>query len=593
MKFDLSRVPFSAHGSLLCLSILPPDWGRPGVVLRNVRAVFGMRELFQIKLLVDGRECDPEVEATPGCLTLRAGGATAEFVFSAPETLRFRVTGGGLVLVSDPSTRANVLPTGDRSWRLRMERTHGHYLLTSLRGSIESERLPPPPDGPKPKKNKPAPSSLRLVLRPDADGGLEMGLEEFVVQERLIGLEGTFDDCRAAADSWWAEWLGRLPAMPAELEPAARLARYVNGSAMVQKTGALRRPTMLMSKNWMNQCWTWDHCFNAIAHAASEPDLAWDQWLVPFDFMQPSGALPDSVTTSQPMWLAAKPPIHGWALGWMERIGGPLPLDRVEKAYGLLSRWTHWWLECRDADGDGLPEYHDGCDSGWDNATVFLRDCAVASPDLPSYLVLQMDKLAELATRLGRHSAAARWRDESEAMLELLLNKLWVGGRFVSREAFTGEVCDDGDSLIDYLPIILGDRLPEPHRRELAAALRVGGRFVTEHGPATESVESSYFGEDGYWQGAVWPPSTMMIVDGLDRAGFPEQAREIARNFCTMCQAEGMSENYSALSGAAQSDRAYTWGSSVFLVFAGEYASADVRPGRIHERAAQPVSVAC
>ncbi len=575
MQLDLSRSPFSAYGSLLCFSVLPPDWKRPGVVLRNVRGVFGMRELFAIKLLVGGEEWEAEVDATPSCLTLRAAGATAEFVFSAPETLRIRVSGGALALYSDPSTRANLLPTSDHSWRLRMERTSGHYLLTSLHGSVEAERLPPPADGPAPKKNKPAPASLRLVLQPDAEGRLEMALEEFVVQERLVGLGGTFDECRASAEAWWSDWLERIPEVPADFRPAARLARYVNGSAVVNVTGALRRPTMLMSKNWMNQCWTWDHCFNAIAHAASEPDLAWDQWLVPFDFMQPSGALPDSVTTAQPTWLAAKPPIHGWALGWMERLGGPLSQDRVETAYDYLSRWTHWWLECRDADGDGLPEYHDGCDSGWDNATVFLRDQAVASPDLPSYLVLQMDTLADLATRLGRHAAAAQWRAASAAMLERLLGRLWEGDRFVSREAFTGEACDDGDSLINFLPIILGDRLPAAHREALAEGLRVGGRFVTEFGPATESVRSPFFHQDGYWQGAIWPPVTMMLVDGLDRAGFPEQAREMARNYCAMCQDEGMSENYSPLTGVAQSDRAYTWGSSVFLVLAGEYLRAE------------------
>lgn len=574
MVFDLSQVPFSAFGSLLTFSVLPPDWNRPGVTLRNVRGVFGMRELFAIRLLVDGEERMPEIEATPACLRLRSGAAVAEFVFSAAETVRLRAKGCGVVLYSDPVTRAALLPVADRVWRLRMERTESHYLLTSKSGTVEWERLPPPSDGPRPKKNKPSPAPIRLVFSPGEEGVVEVALEEFVAQESHVGLEGTFDECLAKAEGWWADWFARTPGVPARFEAAARLARYVNASAVVRETGCLRRPTMLMSKNWMNQCWTWDHCFNAIAHAETEPDLAWDQWMVPFDFMQPSGALPDSVTPVHPTWMAAKPPIHGWALRWMERVGGPLPLDRAEIAYDLLSRWTRWWLECRDADGDGLPEYHDGCDSGLDNASVFLGDTAVSAPDLPSYLVLQMEMLADLAERLGHGAAAARWRAEAEAMMQRLLDHLWDGERFVSREAFTGKICDQGASQINLLPIILGERLPEPQRAALAEALRPGGAIVTRYGPATEEIDSPHFNEDGYWQGAIWPPTVMMIVDGLDRAGFREQALEVAENFCEMCRTQGMAENYSPITGQGQCDRAYTWGASVFLILASEFVRA-------------------
>ena len=62
-----------------------------------------------------------------------------------------------------------------------------------------------------------------------------------------------------------------------------------------------------------------------------------------------------------------------------------------------------------------------------------------------------------------------------------------------------------------------------------------------------------------------------MIVDGLARSGYVDQAKEVARRYCDMCEKSGFAENYDALTGAALRDKAYTWGSSAFLILAHEF----------------------
>ena len=57
----------------------------------------------------------------------------------------------------------------------------------------------------------------------------------------------------------------------------------------------LDQPTMLMSKNCMAMSWSWDHCFNAMALAEKDPELAWQQYMVLFDNQEVHGALPDEV----------------------------------------------------------------------------------------------------------------------------------------------------------------------------------------------------------------------------------------------------------------------------------------------------------
>jgi glycogen debranching enzyme len=76
---------------------------------------------------------------------------------------------------------------------------------------------------------------------------------------------------------------------------------------------------------------------------------------------------------------------------------------------------------------------------------------------------------------------------------------------------------------------------------------------------------------DGYWRGPIWGPEVVIIVDGLARAGCREQAKEIARRYCEMCLAGGFAENYDATTGEPLRDKAYTWGSSAFLVLAHEF----------------------
>jgi glycogen debranching enzyme len=128
-----------------------------------------------------------------------------------------------------------------------------------------------------------------------------------------------------------------------------------------------------------------------------------------------------------------------------------------------------------------------------------------------------------------------------------------------------------GDSLINFLAIVAGKRLPRQIRDKVAAGLAPDGRFVTRYGPATENPHSPLYVPDGYWRGPIWGSETVLVADGLARGGYAAQAREIARRYCDMCvESMCMAENYNALTGEPLRDKAYTWGSSAYLILAHE-----------------------
>jgi glycogen debranching enzyme len=335
-------------------------------------------------------------------------------------------------------------------------------------------------------------------------------------------------------------------------------------SATVEPAGFLTRPAVLMSKHWMDKVWSWDHCFNALALAAGRPRLAWDQYRLVFDHQDATGALPDSVTHSEVLYNFVKPPIHGWTLGTLRRTAHDSRPEQLAETYDRLARWTRYWLEYRRAPGSELPHYQHGNDSGWDNATVFDQARVVEGADLAAFLVLQLRELAGLAALTGRKDDAATWSTQADHMLHAMIDHLWVGDRFAAR-GIDGGRTDAGSSLLDLMPIVLGDLLPPEIHTALADRIRL---HLTRYGLATELLTSPHYEADGYWRGPIWAPATILIEDGLRRAGHTQLADEISRRFRSLCETSGFAENFDAVTGTGQRDRAYTWTASSYLILA-------------------------
>ncbi|MFB7142669.1 trehalase family glycosidase [Gottfriedia sp. NPDC056225] len=86
-------------------------------------------------------------------------------------------------------------------------------------------------------------------------------------------------------------------------------------------------------------------------------------------------------------------------------------------------------------------------------------------------------------------------------------------------------------SILPLISIILGDRLPEEIKEEIKEniiKLLSSERYLTQWGIATEAIDSPLYQNDAYWRGAIWAPTTLLIVDALEDCGKQELAMEIA-----------------------------------------------------------------
>ena len=546
----------------MVISELDENWNgcgnEAGLYLRTVHS--SAMTPLAARLLPEQKEYTAEIRQA--ALLLTAGSGRIEICFDDPETMLIRGSAGMRLTLdflsgSGPYDYIYRFSRNGRAYEMaNCFKNNCRYLMSAELGETTLDQ------------EWRESSSVHSRLTVSGEAGFLLVLREIETEWDGTWKQYSFEESRDRTAADLLSFRRRLPSCPDAYAETAERAGYLLWSAMVRKEGFLPRDAMLMSKNWMKSVWSWDHCFNAIALSCHAPELAWDQFMIMFDCQDPTGLLPDSINDVHVVWNYCKPPIHGWALRRMMKYMD-LTEEQLEQAYRRLSAWTGWWTSFRDYDGDGLYEYNHGNDSGWDNSTAFSVLPPVATPELQAFLVIQMDVLADLADRLGREKDSADWKDRSDALLQRLLENMFKDGLPVVLRSGSHEEVPN-ESLLPYIIIVLGEKLPEPVRKRMTEVLR-SGKFRSAHGFATESLQSPDYRSDGYWRGPIWAPSTMLLTDGLARCGETELARETAARFADLVTASGFAENFDAVTGEGLRDRSYTWTASVFLAMSHEY----------------------
>ncbi|MGW2716897.1 amylo-alpha-1,6-glucosidase [Streptomyces sp. NPDC001492] len=564
--FSVHDIPFSTYGSWFDISpvIAEKTYAEDLHLVSHQNGMHGVLRLVPLHPRTGGR-AETRVEATPGLLSWTGESGRVDLAYETPDTVRLRGSGLGFGLFAaaqaltpfsgtyffhDPAADAHVFTSYETGRRYRVT-----VLSGSLAKAAGTQALGSADRG--------------LAITAEAGGGWEIAVEELDTARPPYASSATFDEILARAQGAFAGFVDAVAPWRSSATPAAELAAYVVWSATVRPTGLVTRPAVLMSKHWMDKVWSWDHCFNALALAPGRPELALDQFALPFDHQDDSGALPDSVTHSEVLYNFVKPPIHGWAFGHLRRRL-PTPPDRSQLAevYARLERWTDFWLTARRAPDAELPYYQHGNDSGWDNATTFDPERVVVTADLAAFLVLQLRELAGLAEELGNAEAARRWVAAAGETQAALLDQLWTGERFVARGAASGDTWSSA-GLLDLMPIVLGEHLPAEVSSALADHIKA---HLTPYGLATELTTSPHYLADGYWRGPIWAPATVLVEDGLRRAGHQRLADDVSARFRALCEAHGFAENFDALTGTGLRDRAYTWTASSYLLLAEAHA---------------------
>ncbi len=567
-SFSLDQIPFSAAGSFLTITARNPR--NPSRLLYRTASSrlaagasipFDSSEFFEIALRKDDIEVPYTWEAIPTCLTLTTqSGASIRFTFGDLDTLLFQSQGVTLRLLPCKVFPVEFSPAPDQVVLMDWAARGFHYFRSDVTGGVRASISPTVTGLENAFREYP-----RTIDFSSTAGAIRFAEFEHRWDESLPDFEQVLTENQKG----FSGWMEKMPPVPETYQKAAELAWFLLWNCLVPPGGALTRPAIYMSKAWMNGIWAWDNCFNALAVAHADPALAWDQIRLFFDHQESHGMIPDVINDLEPVFGFNKPPVYGWAISKLLQIQGEKKaLPYLNEIYKPLTRLAEWWYTYRDFDGDGMPQYHHGNDSGWDNATVFDQGCPVEGADLAAFLVLQCEGISHIAALLNHRKAARRWHERSQTQLDQLVQLQVKKGRFFSpRDGET--TAPETHSLISTIPVILGERLPPKVRRRLVEELSPEGPFLTPYGLASEAPSSEKYIPDGYWRGPIWAPSTYLIFDGLAAVGEVTLADTIAERFCNMClRSPGFWENYDALTGQGLRCPGYSWTASVFLLLA-------------------------
>lgn len=568
---DLSRTPFSRRGSYMALV----DWHRDlpyahmlasqngeGLYLKSVRnRARAASAIMKFTPLVGNEKASYDVSYDFHELRILGDGFEIKTCFANDDCLLMHCEGSSLSLVMDflpvcDWDYAFELPdsSGSRYLVVNSYKSQTKYFVSSTASiNLRQEVL---------ENRRGATSSTASIVGDSFDICIQdvpTHLSEVFHPNHPYGY---YADC---AQEEFQLYLAQFPEAPARYKVAFDEAVYTTWSATVRPSGILKRDATWMSNTVFPGVWSWDHCFNTAGLMTADPDLAWDNMAVMFDYQDELGQLPGSANDSNMHWNFAKPPIQGLFAGKMlDRM--ELSENRLNQLYRWIDKQVAYWFGCHDCNDDGVPEYHHGNDSGHDNSTVFDQAFAIDSPDLLAFLICALETLGRIDTKLGRD--ARRVLELKGLCINRFVDHFVVDGRIVARDTLTQEVVECR-SILPLMSIVAGKYLPKTVVSDTIERLKA--RFLTDVGIATEEIDSPCYESDGYWRGPVWAPEMVILIDALNDLGEHEFVKNLVKRFVDVMTRSGFAENFDAITGAPLKDPAHTWTSSSYLYLVEVY----------------------
>jgi glycogen debranching enzyme len=225
-----------------------------------------------------------------------------------------------------------------------------------------------------------------------------------------------------------------------------------------------------------------------------------------------------------------------------------------------------WWFECNDDDKDGLAQYNHPYSSGLDDSPLWDHGMPVESPDLNTYLCIQMESLAEMAEALGMLEEASHWRSRAGTIVERMIEDLWDEKTGLFRTVWN-EKPVPVITPFNLLPLWTGT-LPGHIRAKLIAHLKNPDEFWGEYAIPTVARNDPSYDPDTMWRGPVWANINYIFIEALRRAGEDALANELRdKTLKLIMDQTGIFEYYNAETGIppVKAGGMFSWTAAVFI----------------------------
>ncbi len=223
-------------------------------------------------------------------------------------------------------------------------------------------------------------------------------------------------------------------------------------------------------------------------------------------------------------------------LAAVTRVTGDLAFARALREPAL--RALEWMERFGDRDGDGYLEYHREGEVGLENQgwkdsfdSVRFRDGSVARApitlcEVQGYAYAARIGMAEVFALLGEPERAAELRGKAAALKERFNRDFWLPERGYYAEALDADK-RPVDSLTSNAGHLLWTGLADRDQASRVAELLLSPEFFSGWGIRTMATTEGGYNPISYHNGSVWPHDNSLIVAGLARYGFVEQAATV------------------------------------------------------------------
>jgi putative isomerase len=379
-----------------------------------------------------------------------------------------------------------------------------------------------------------------------------------------------FSTIKARAEGKWHQWFSSVPEVRGRYRQKYYLAWWVLANNLVAPSKYLGFEGMMPSKAKYIGVWNWDSCFHALGLRHRDIGLARDQLRLILSHQLDNGMLPDAIFDEGVVsWIdhplegdVTKPPLIAWAAVKLHHENPDLPF--LEEIYPQLCSWHQWWFS--HLDSSGLPQYSHPYSSGLDDSPLWDYPFPITSPDLITYLVIQMQSLAIIARLLSLPDQAASWEERAARLVDVMIAVLYDRGlgTFVARNS---ETVIDERTPFGIFPIWT-NLLPDDIQDCLVSRLTRGGEFWKVHPLGTVSASSANYSPDTMWRGPVWINVNFLLIEALQTIGKVDLAARLTEETLALVNScRGIYEYYNPETGMPPKDAApaYSWSAALFI----------------------------
>ncbi|MBN1304955.1 MAG: hypothetical protein JXA13_11015 [Anaerolineales bacterium] len=562
-QIDLARVPFSSRGSRI-LIYQHPEQSRLFIKLaeRLPDLEPGLESYLRRPPFIDNLEFIDE-----------EGNALDFEMTTAPDAVFFTTRIGEFGLVFQDIRTISIGIPVDLTAGIRMHVLPEFWNATNSGGSLKSIRNLGYSTNGKIVHNQITPEAGGYWIDFVVEGVDNCAITLHIINSLDVSHETIpFPEARANAQNRWIDWFNRVPPV---IEPYRRTYAYawwVMGNNLISPQGKVAYEAMTPSKTSYVGLWLWDSAMHALAYRHLDPELARNQIRAMLSQQLPDGMLPDAIyddgvvaEITHPFKAeVTKPPILAWAALKLHEIAPDL--EFLQEIYVPLVRWNAWWFSMNDDDVDGLAQYNHPYSSGLDDNPMWDFGMPVESPDLNTYLCVQMGSLAMMAEELGMEDEARMWRRRSKAIVNRMIEDFWDEEAGVFRTLHNEEPLPVITPFNLY-PLWTG-QLPDSINQRLLAHLTNPETFWGEYVLPSVARNDPKFDPEIMWRGPVWVNVNYFFIEALEQIDEKQLARELrTKTLNLIMRHPGIFEYYNSNTGEppAKAANIFGWTAAVFI----------------------------